>query len=689
MLTKARCIAVMMMGLPLWGCDNDNDSRRSGSNDTDELRQFIGSQVGGLDKLTVPESNDDLPQPLLADGTPDPFFQTTEAKRFLGKQLFHDPVRTVRIRPAFGGIPETAKTGSCGSCHFGDVGSKAGTLFNFSVGGEGRGYTDAQGNFIPRRRPRTDLLPTIRDTPLFEGDALVDALPTLTDVYERAVGSPARGNKLPDPGELIATGRLDPIDSVSRNAPTIVGAAYNNRLLLGGFAGEPDDAPGGLNPFGHPAQENVTLLLLDAHRMLEAQSAELQQIPAYVRLFREAFPDEAREADTQNDMNKLINDMTVFRATASFLRTVVTRNTPWDQFLAGDNTAMTAAQQRGARLFFTDATEGGAGCYSCHSGPMFNKQPNDPDVTGMGEFIEENFYNLGLADHPLQALNRLARNDQSFRDDGRREITEREDDAFKFRVLTLRQLKGSKNFFHNGLFTSVEEVVQYFNHGIPQGVVSGTNATLSPRFTNPRGPDAPRGLGLTDAQTADITAFIEDALFDPAFITYDPDSTTDSFQLNERDFNYSLYRPDLASLGAIDGRVISGLAEDNNDPLSRRDKGLEFLDVTDQLDTALIQRQQPDQQQHDLYQLTNNSDAVVDTHLLIIVKNLPSGTEMLNASGTTSDGNPYLRVFLKDGIISPTKRIDSKLLFGFTTPPTGEPPLIDYNLQFMSGQGVP
>ena len=133
------------------------------------------------------------------------------------------------------------------------------------------------GNFIPRRRPRSDL-PILRQTPLFPGDALVDELPTLTDIYEFAVGSPARGRKLPPPGQLLRTGRLDALDSVARNAPGAIGAAFNNRLLMGGFAGEPDDAPGGLNPFGFPAQESVALLLLDAHRMLDFQSAELQQI---------------------------------------------------------------------------------------------------------------------------------------------------------------------------------------------------------------------------------------------------------------------------------------------------------------------------------------------------------------------------------------------------------------------------
>jgi hypothetical protein len=322
-----------------------------------QLREFIGQQVGGLEKLIVP-AEADIPTPLLPDGTLDPLYITTEAKRYLGKQLFHDPVRMVRIRPEFGGVPETAMTASCGSCHLGEAASKAGTLFNFAAGGEGRGYTDADGNFIPRRRPQSGL-PFVRQMPLFPGDAMVDELPTLTDIYEFAIGTPARGRKQPDPGMLLRTGRLDAVDSVARNAPSVIGFAFSNRLLLGGFAGEPDSGPGALNPMGTMAGENLTLLLLDAHRMLEDQAAELQKHPVYVQLFREAFPEESTQADAANDMNLLINDTTVLRATASFLRTVVARNTPWDSFLAGDDRALTPAQQRGAELFFTPPPRGG------------------------------------------------------------------------------------------------------------------------------------------------------------------------------------------------------------------------------------------------------------------------------------------------------------------------------------------
>src|SRR5258706_15152694 len=168
-----------------------------------------------------------LPQARLPNGTltSDPRFQTTEAKRYLGKLTFFDPVTTARIIPSFGGVLATRQTGSCGSCHLGEVAGKSGTLINLNVGGEGRSYTDASGNLIPRRRPQVDILPRLRDTPLFPGDALVDELPTLTDVYQFAVGNPGRGRKLPPSGPLLRTGRLDAVDSVARNVPNMVGVA--------------------------------------------------------------------------------------------------------------------------------------------------------------------------------------------------------------------------------------------------------------------------------------------------------------------------------------------------------------------------------------------------------------------------------------------------------------------------------
>ena len=188
----------------------------------------------------------------------------------------------------------------------------------------------------------------------------------------------------------------------------MIGFAFNNRLLFGGLGGEVQSTPGSLNPFNDPAGENLTLLLLDAHRMLNFQSAELLKIPAFVKLFRDAFPEEAAMADAKKDMTLLVNDETEFRAQATFLRTVVTRNTPFDRFLAGENGALTEQLNGAARSCFSLPPQTGrAGPAASHATAdrCSTSRPDDPDVAGIGQFVEENFFNVGIGDHPVQALN--------------------------------------------------------------------------------------------------------------------------------------------------------------------------------------------------------------------------------------------------------------------------------------------
>lgn len=702
----------------------------------EEVRELIdGAIPGGIASLRVPATDAEIPVPPAPEGYAGRF-DTTEAKRYLGKLLFHDPIRTQRVNvnagqpldfpaaTAFGGTigvtdadvgspPEdtyantttasvdtvsmqTIATGSCGSCHIGEASGKAGQLLNFNTGGEGRGYTDAEGNFFPRRRPMASLT-RLRDEPLFEGDMLVDALPTLTDIFmfngERVVTTPALfyQNLGATDLSILQSGRLDELDSVGRLSPSMIGFAFNNRLLFGGFGGEPSTTPGALQPssilldppFEDPAQENLTFLLLDAHRMLGNQNEALQEIPAFVQAFREAFPEEAAVADQSGNLDELVNDFNVARATATFLRTVVTRDTPYDRFLAGDDDALTPAQLRGARLFFTPATEGGAGCFACHSGPMLNKQVDDPDLAGIGAFVEENFVNVGIGDHPLQALNAWARGnatDYHAEDTGRAEITLRAEDRYEFRSLTLRQLRDARQFFHNGSFDSVRDVVEYFNAGIPQDETAGAEPNLDVRFTSPRG-DGTRGLGLTPEQVDDLTDFLENGLYDPTFV--------DAFQPNADDLSYSVTHPTLAAAGAVDGLLLSGLAIDDDDPLSRRDQGLEFLDVTAQADMSVSTMGSTD-----TWVITNTSSSVIDTHLLVIVTGLADGVTVDapeqtrnralpggSASGEPV-GQPVYRLFLPEGVLAPGASISLDITRSGGS--SGS-----YALKLLSGQGQP
>ncbi|HEY6331147.1 MAG TPA: cytochrome c peroxidase [Blastocatellia bacterium] len=622
-----------------------------------ELRRTLIARVGSTDKLTVPAQNSALPQPNLADGvTPDPLYITTEPKRYLGKLLFFDPVRTNRINPAFGGVPSTLQTGSCGSCHLGEAASRAGQVINFNLAGEGRGYFDAQGVYHIRRRLMPDF---------------ADVIPT--------------GDMDTVNGVVVKDGRFDAVDSVPRLSPSVIGFAFNNRIFLGGKAGQPAGDPN--NPNDLPAGENACQIAFDNHRMLDTQSSAVQQIPSYVELFKEAFPTEAATYAQSGNLNDLISDDTIERAVATYLRTVVTRNTPWDKFLAGDDTALTESQIEGGLLFAKDIDKGGFNCISCHSGPMLNKQLGDE----AGVLVEENFYNLGVGDHPLQELAMQAENNPNLYDIGRGQITLQSADNFKFRALTLRQLKDSGGqLMHSALFSSVTQVIQYFNAGTPEDPVATAAGNVTTRFTQPRGPGQPPGLGATDKQIAQLDDFIENGLYDPAFAQYDPNSTTTLFELSPVEITYSVNRPDLAALGAIDGLVPSGLCPDDNDALSRRDHGLEFLDVTSSISIGdngtTVDRKTGIQTQS--LTLTNITGNIIDTNLILCFGSLPNGVKIVNASGNTTaqptPGLPYIRLYLPDGEIPPDGSLNMEIQF---TAPAGVS--LSYNMDMLSGQGMP
>ena len=107
--------------------------------------------------------------------------------------------------------------------------------------------TPTIGSFFPRRRPQS-ILTKLRTAPIFPGDVLVDALPTLTDSFvdasgQRVVTTPALFYHVPQRKALLATGRLDQLESVGRQSPSLIGFAFNNRLLVGGLGGEPQSTP--------------------------------------------------------------------------------------------------------------------------------------------------------------------------------------------------------------------------------------------------------------------------------------------------------------------------------------------------------------------------------------------------------------------------------------------------------------
>jgi len=500
-------------------------ARPGSSQDAQQVRALLEARTGDLSRLRVPAPAD-LPQPRLGDGSLDPRFAITGEKVRLGKLLFFDPVRSSDIRTELGGVAETARTASCGSCHLGEAASKAAAVTSIGVGGEGRHLLEHTGSFSVSRT-------TIA--------GLVDHLPTGMEIRD------AEGN-------LIESGGFDPIDSPPRVSPSVIGFAFNTRLLWGGEAGGP-------NPEGNPAQEDIVRIASMNHRMAGADLGHLQGNAVYRELFGRAFPDELGTYLSSGDIGDLIHLDTQVRAIAAFLRTVITRDTPWDRFLGGDDRALTGRQLRGAWLFAAEPAQGGAGCIECHSGPALNKRLGDEE----GLLVEENFHNLGTLEHPLFALAREAFGDAGIHDFGRGGVTGDPAQRFAFKSPTLRQLRDAAPYFHGGQAGTLREVVEYFNAGLPADPLAGAEASLSSLFTNPLG-EGTRGLGLGAEDVDALVDFLANGLRDPAFVHHDPASPTDMFELSMGDLTWE---EDLLLLGAGPGWLPSGLPNGFNDPKSR------------------------------------------------------------------------------------------------------------------------
>jgi hypothetical protein len=103
------------------------------------------------------------------------------------------------------------------------------------------------------------------------------------------------------------------------------------------------------------------------------------------------------------------------------------------------------------------------------------------------------------------------------------------------------------------------------------------------------------------------------------------------------------------------------------------------------LEVQLIESNLQGSRQEDVWQITNTSSSVVDTHLLIIAMGLSDQIELENASEVTSAGDPFLRVFLNDGVLLPGQEIVETLRFQLDP----NAPSVSYTPFILSGQGTP
>lgn len=236
----------------------------------------------------------------------------------------------------------------------------------------------------------------------------------------------------------------------TRNAPALVNLAWSKRFFWDGRAPSLEEQAG--KPIENPVEMDLGL---------DEAISRLRQDESYVEEFESAFG----ERITTDNLRKAI---------ASFVRVLVSGNSPYDRHLAGDDTQFSAEAARGEELFFGEKAE----CFHCHP---------------QGALTNDGFFNDG-----------------SYRDggdEGRKGITGRSGDLGKFKVPGLRNVAVSAPYMHDGSLATLREVVeQYVAGGLGH---PSTDPQIMP-------------LPVTASEIDDLLAFLEsltdlDFLNDPRF----------------------------------------------------------------------------------------------------------------------------------------------------------------------------
>jgi cytochrome c peroxidase len=233
----------------------------------------------------------------------------------------------------------------------------------------------------------------------------------------------------------------------------------------------------------------IELGVLDGVRSQVLQ--RFDEDPDYQTLFHAAFPEDTSGAS--------INKITY--ALASFCRTLVSGDSPYDRYYRGDRSALTEPQIRGLRLFNSERLE----CFHCHSGLNFSTSYRDEhttDGTITYPFFNNGLYNVG-GDGSYPSGNQ-----------GLYEVTGNPADRGRFRPAGLRNVARTAPYMHDGSVATLEDVVRHYARGgrlIESGPFAGDGRE------SPLKSGLVRGFEISDDEIADVVAFLE-SLTDEAFL---------------------------------------------------------------------------------------------------------------------------------------------------------------------------
>lgn len=282
------------------------------------------------------------------------------------------------------------------------------------------------------------------------------------------------------------------LDAQGTRPMTVMNVAYMTNTLWSGLFGASHVNEGteaswtGLaevNHTGYIGLEAQNIEGFDLHR-LEINERVLDTF-GYRELFDQAFSDLPVE--------KRYTPETASFAMGAFLRTILTNDAPFQNYLKGDKNAISLEEKKGALLFF-----GKARCFVCH---------NSPSLSNM------EFHALGTAD--MYNFGGLNTSKDDPRNLGRGMFTGKEEDNYKFKVPQLYNVADYTHFFHGSSKTSLEEVVDFKVRAQSENI-QVSNDRLSTSF---------KALELDEAEKFYLVEFLRHALRDPNLVEkYKPSS---------------------------------------------------------------------------------------------------------------------------------------------------------------------
>lgn len=265
--------------------------------------------------------------------------------------------------------------------------------------------------------------------------------------------------------------------TLGRNASTLFNAAYETRLFWDGRE--------------HTLETQIWSPLLNPFEMgapgVGWVVQKLDRLPEYQGLFRKSFHGRGPSMGT------------ISEALASYMRTLISGNSPFDQWLYGrQEGAMTAQALRGYKLFV-----GKAGCVQCHTiGPRASLfTDNQFHNTGVG-WQQSMGASTGYRQVPVAPGLTVELSDKVIdsvtgvrhHDDGRYTITLDPADRWKYKTPSVRNVALTAPYMHNGSLPTLDEVVKLYNQGgIPN---PGLDPLIHP-------------LSLSQSEEDDLVAFLK------------------------------------------------------------------------------------------------------------------------------------------------------------------------------------